>query len=52
MRVGVSCDCALCNIESQLLRDLSRFGIRGIWASLFLPSEPLREIVSSSSLLL
>lgn len=50
MRVGISCDCTLCSIELQLLRDLYH-AEREALGELFSPSEPLRAYRSSSSLL-
>lgn len=50
MPVGVTCDCALCIVELQLLRDLSRTE-SGALVELFSTSERLRAYPSVSSLL-
>ena len=50
MPSGITCDCALCNIELQLLRDLSRTEPER-FSELFTTSERLREYSSASSLL-
>ena len=50
MPSGITCDCALCNIELQLLRDLSRIEPER-FSELFTTSERLREYSSASNLL-
>lgn len=50
MPLGITCDCSLCNIELQLLRDLSRIE-PDCFSELFATSERLREYSSISSLL-
>jgi DNA-directed RNA polymerase specialized sigma24 family protein len=50
MPSGITCDCALCNIELHLLRDLSQTE-PDCFGDLFSSSERLREYPSVSSLL-